>query len=167
VGVHGGDGDPGADGEHDSENDGDSPKLGKVPLDGGHAVGSVVVGNGQGGNVGEDGNEDHKLDVEGAVEDGDPKTKVDLEVDGQGDTVDDVGVHAVENLARGLQGIDNGTKTGSEEDDVGGGAGGVGGTLDSDTGISLLQRGSVVDTVARHRYEVSSRLKDLNLNAAR
>ena len=160
--VHGGDSDPGTDGEDDTEENRHTPELGKVPLDGGLAEGSVVVGDGEGGNIGEDSNEDDELDVEGAIENGNPETKVDLKMDGESDTVDDVGVHAVENLARSLQGVDDGTKTRGEEDDIGGGAGSVGGTLDGNTGIGLLERGSVVDTVTSHGNEVTTLLENLD-----
>ena len=40
--VHGGDSDPGTDGKDDTEEDGHTPELGKVPLDGGLRVGGVV-----------------------------------------------------------------------------------------------------------------------------
>lgn len=160
--VHGGDGDPGTDSQDTTEEDGHSPELGQVPLDRRPAEWSVVVGNSKSGDISEDGNEDNQLNVQGSVEDGDPETKVDLEVDGQGDTVYDVSVHAVENLARSLQGIDDSTKTGGEEDNVGSGAGSVGSTLDSNTSISLLQRGSVIDTVTSHGHEVTTLLENLD-----
>ncbi len=160
--VHGGDGNPGADSQDDTEQDGHSPELGKVPLDRALAVGSIVVGNGQGGNISEDGNEDNKLDVQAAVEDGNPETKVDLEMDRQGDTVDDVGVHAVENLAGGLEGIDDGTETRGKEDDIGSRAGSVGSTLDGNTGIGLLQGRRIVDTVTGHGNKVTTLLKNLD-----
>ena len=160
--VHGSDRDPGTDSEDDTQQDGHSPKLGQVPLDGRLAVRGVVVGNGQGSDIGKDGNEDDQLDVQGSVQDGNPETKVDLEVDRQSDTVDDVGVHAVENLAGSLQGVDDGTKTRGKEDNVGSGAGSIRGTLDSNTSIGLLQRGSVVDTVTSHGNEVATLLENLD-----
>lgn len=162
VGVHGGDSDPGADGKDNTEQDGHSPELGQVPLDGGLAERSVVVGDGQGSNIGKDGNEDNQLNVQGTVEDGNPETQVNLEMDGQSDTVDNVGVHAVENLAGSLKSVDDSTKTGGKEDNVGSGAGSIGSTLDSNTGISLLQRGSVVDTVTSHGNEVATLLENLD-----
>ncbi|KUI57714.1 hypothetical protein VP1G_10929 [Cytospora mali] len=162
TGVHGGDRDPGTDSEDNSEQDGHSPELGQVPLDRRLAEGSVVIRNSQSSNIGENGNEDDQLDVQGSVENGNPETKVDLQVDGQGDTVDNVGVHAVENLARSLQGVDDSTKTGGKEDNVGGGAGSIGGTLDSNTSISLLQGGSVVDTVTSHGNKVTTLLENLD-----
>ncbi|GKT51544.1 uncharacterized protein ColSpa_11725 [Colletotrichum spaethianum] len=162
VGVHGGDSDPGTDSEDDTEEDGHTPKLGQVPLDRALGEGGVVVGNSQGGDIGENGNEDDKLNVQRTVEDGNPQTKEDLQVDGQSDTVDDVGVHAVENLAGSLQGVNDGTKTGGKEDNVGSGASGVGGTLNGDTSVSLLQGGGIVDTVTSHGNEVATLLKNLN-----
>lgn len=162
MGVHGGNSNPRADGEDNAEQDRHAPELGQVPLDGRLAVGSVVVGDGEGGDISENGNEDDELDVQAAVEDGNPQTQVDLEMDRQRDTVDDVGVHAVENLAGGLEGIDDGTETGGKEDDIGGGAGGVGGTLDGNTSIGLLERGGVVDTVTGHGNQVATLLQDLD-----
>jgi hypothetical protein len=160
--VHGGEGNPGTNGQDNTEQDGHTPELGQVPLDGGLREGGVVVGNGQGSDISEDSNEDDELNVEGAVQDGDPQTQEDLHVQGKSDTVDNVGVHAVENLAGSLEGIDNGTQTRSKEDDIGSGAGSVGGTLDSNTSVSLLQRGSVVDTVTSHGNEVATLLENLD-----
>ncbi|KAK1239494.1 hypothetical protein MKX07_008982 [Trichoderma sp. CBMAI-0711] len=160
--VHGGEGNPGTNGEDSAEENGHTPELGQVPLDGSLGVGGVVVGNGQGGDIGKDGNEDDQLNVQGAVEDGDPQTKEDLHVQGQSDTVDDVGVHAVEDLARSLEGVNDGTETRGKEDNVGGGTGSVGSTLDSDTGIGLLQRGSIVDTVTSHGNQVTTLLENLD-----
>ncbi|GJD02139.1 hypothetical protein ColKHC_10964 [Colletotrichum higginsianum] len=162
VGVHGRNSDPSTDGEDDTEENGHTPKLGQVPLDGALREGGVVVGNGQRSNVGENGNEDDKLNVQGSVENGDPQTEEDLQVDGQSDTVDDVSVHAVENLARGLQGVDDGTKARGEEDNVGGGASSVRGTLDGDTGVGLLQGGGIVDTVTSHGNQVATLLENLD-----
>lgn len=160
--VHGGEGDPGTDSKDNTEEDGHAPKLGQVPLDGGLREGGVVVGNGQGGNIGENGDEDDELDVEGLVEDGNPETKEDLHVQGQSDTVDNVGVHAVENLARSLESVNDSTETRGKENDIGGRASGVRGTLDGNTGISLLQRGSIVDTVTSHGNEVATLLQNLD-----
>jgi hypothetical protein len=87
VGVHGSKGDPGTNSQDNTEKNGHTPELGKVPLDGCLGEGSVVVGNGKGGDIGEDSNEDNKLNVERSVKDSDPKTKEDLH------TVDNVGVH--------------------------------------------------------------------------
>lgn len=155
-------GDPGSDGEDDTEEDGHTPELGQVPLDRGLGERSVVVGNGQGSDISEDSDEDDKLEVERGVEDGDPKTQEDLKMERQGDTVDDVGVHTVEDLARGLEGVDDGRETGGKEDDIGGRSGGVRGTLDGNTGVGLLERWSVVDTVTSHGNEVATLLQDLD-----
>ncbi|EPE08776.1 hypothetical protein F503_04363 [Ophiostoma piceae UAMH 11346] len=162
VGVHGSDSDPGANSQNNTEQDGHTPELGQVPLDGSLGEGSVIVSNGQGSDISENGNEDDQLNVQRTVEDGNPQTQVDLEMDGQSDTVDNVGVHAVENLSGSLQGINNGTKTGGKENDIGSGASSVRGTLDSNTGISLLQGGSIVDTVTSHGNEVATLLQDLD-----
>ncbi|TLS28806.1 hypothetical protein PpBr36_01840 [Pyricularia pennisetigena] len=162
VHIHGGDGDEGTDGQDNTEKDGHSPELGQVPLNGRLGVRSVVVGDGQGGNIGKDGDESDQVDVERLVEGRNQDTKVDLQVDGKSDTVNDVGVHTVENLARSLEGVDDGTKTGGKEDDISSRAGGVRGTLDSDTGISLLQRRSVVDTITSHGNQVTTLLQNLD-----
>ena len=67
----------------------------------------------------------------------------------EGDTVLDVCLHALEDLASGLDGEHDGGKTRCKEDDVGGGLGCFGRTLDGDTAVSLLKRWSVVDTLYR------------------
>ncbi|VUC35121.1 unnamed protein product [Clonostachys rosea] len=161
-GEHGGEGNPGTDGKDETEENGHSPELRKVPLDGGLGVRSVIVGNGQGSNIGEDSNEDDEVQVQAVVQDGNPETEEDFHVEGQSDTVDNVGVHAVENLAGSLEGINDSTETGGKEDNIGSGTGSIGRTFDSNTGISLLQRGSIVDTVTSHGNEVTTLLENLN-----
>ena len=162
VREHGGEGDPGTDGQDDTEKDGHTPELGQVPLDGSLAEGRVVVGNGQGGNISENGDEDNELEVERGVQDGDPQTQEDLEMERKGDTVDNVGVHAVENLARSLEGVDDGRETRGKEDDIGSRASGVRRTLDGNTSIGLLERRGVVDTVTSHGNEVTTLLENLD-----
>lgn len=162
VGKHGRKGNPGTDSQDNTEEDGHAPELGQVPFDRGLGEGGVVVGNGKGGDIGENGNEDDKLNVQRLVENGDPETKEDFHVQGQGDTVDDVGVHAMENLAGSLEGVDDGTETGGKEDNIGGGTGSIRGTFDGDTSIGLLQGGSVVDTVTSHGNEVAALLENLD-----
>ncbi|CAI6098591.1 unnamed protein product [Clonostachys chloroleuca] len=159
---HGSEGNPGTNSQDETEENGHTPELGKVPLDGGLGVRSVIVGNGQGGNIGEDGNEDDEVQVQALVEDGNPETEEDFHVEGQSDTVDNVGVHAVENLAGSLEGINDSTETGGKEDNIGSGTGSIGGAFDSNTGISLLQGGSIVDTVTSHGNEVTTLLENLN-----
>lgn len=160
--VQGGQADPGTDSENDTKQDGHTPELRQVPLDGGLRVGGVVVGDGESGNIGENGDEDNQVQVERAVENGNPEAEEDLHVQRQGDTVDNVGVHAVEDLAGSLEGINDGTETRGEEDDIRGGAGSVRGTLNGDTSIGLLQGGGIVDTVTSHGNEVTTLLENLN-----
>ena len=159
---HGGQRDPGAHGQHDAQDDGHAPEARQVPLDRLAVEGCVVVGDGQRGDVGEDGDEDDELQVERLVEDDDPQAEEDLQVQRQRDTVDDVGVHAVEDLPRRLERVDDGGQTGREEHDVGGGASGVRGALDGNARVGLLERGRVVDAVARHGHEVAALLQNLD-----
>ena len=81
---------------------------------------------------------------------------------GERDTVDDVGIHAMEDLAGSLERVDDGREAGSEEDDVGGGASRIRGPLDGDPGVGFLEGGRIVDTVARHGHEVATLLQDLD-----
>lgn len=162
VREHGGEGDPGTDGENYAEKNGHTPKLGQVPLDGGLGEWRVVVGNGEGGDVGENGDEDDQFQVEGLVENGDPETEEEFQMQGQGDTVDNVGVHAMENLAGSLERVDDGRETGSQEDNVSSRAGGVRSTFDGNTSIGLFQGWSVVDTVTCHGNEVTTLLENLD-----
>lgn len=64
----------------------------------------------------------------------------------EGDTVLDISLHTLENLAGGLDGQDNSRETRGEEDNIGSGLSGLGGTFDSDTAIRLLEGRSIVDT---------------------
>lgn len=179
--------------ESEAEDGRDDPDLGQLPLDGLACGLRVVVwegsasvreekkgvkrrtGDGDGGDVGKDGEEDDEVDANGLVLDEHVEEKEDLEVKAQGDTVDDVGTHAVEDLAGGLDGKDDGRKSLVEEDDVGGGLerrkvslpdfekgedtthlSSVGGSLDGDTAVGLLECRSVVDTVTSHGDEVTA-----------
>lgn len=159
---HGGKGNPGTDGQDNTEENRHSPELRKVPLDRSLRVRSVVIGNSQSSDISENGNEDDKLNVQALVKDSDPETKEDLHVEGESNTVDNVGVHAVENLARSLESVNDGTETGGKEDNISGGTSGIRGTLDGNTGISLLQRGSIVDTVTSHGNKVTTLLENLD-----
>jgi hypothetical protein len=162
VREHSGKSDPGTDGENDTEEDGHTPQLRKVPLDGRFAEGSVVIGDGQSSDISENGNEDDQFEVQRGVKDGNPKTEENLKMEGQRNTVHDVGVHAVENLAGGLKSVDDGTETGGKEDNIGSGTGSIGSTLNGNTGIGLLEGGSIVDTVTSHGNEVATLLENLD-----
>jgi len=78
---HGREGDPSTDGEGDTDDGGDTPEFRKVPLDGSLAVGCIIVCNGKGGNIGEDSNENDQFQLQGDVEDDDPETKEDFQVE--------------------------------------------------------------------------------------
>jgi len=154
--------DPGTGSEKNTEDDGDDPDLGKLPLDGTLLRVSVIVGNGDSGQIGEEGNEDDKVDTDGLVDDDHGQGEVKLQVQAQGDTVLDVRLHTLEDLASSLDGVDDGGKTGSKEDNIGGSLGSLGGTLDSDTTVRLLERGSIVDTVTSHGSQVTTLLEHLD-----
>lgn len=160
--VHGSTEDPGTEGKQDTEDDGDDPDLGQLPLDGTGLVVGIVVGDGDGSQISEQGKEDNQVDTDGLVDDDHGQGQVDLKVETESDTVLDVGLHALEDLARGLDGKDDGGQTGGKEDDIGGSLGSLSGTLDGDTTVSLLQRGSVVDTVTSHGSKVTTLLEHLD-----
>jgi hypothetical protein len=68
-------------------------------------------------------------------------------VETESDTVLDISLHTLEDLTSNLDGIDNSGKTRSKEDNIGSSLSSLGGTLDGNTTVRLLERGSVVDTV--------------------
>lgn len=68
----------------------------------------------------------------------------------------DVSTHAMENLASGLDGEDDGRQPLVEEYYICGGLSSVGSTLDGDTAVGLLECRSVVDTVTGHSDEVTA-----------
>lgn len=142
--------DPGAHGEECAENDGDDPDLGQLPLDGTTLKVGVVVGDGDGGQISKESEEDNQVDTDGLVDGNHGGNKVQLQVQAKSDTVLDIGLHALENLAGDLDSGDNGRQTRGKEDDISSGLSGLSGTLDGDTTVGLLQGGSVVDTVTSH-----------------
>ncbi|KAG2024738.1 hypothetical protein GB937_003437 [Aspergillus fischeri] len=153
---------PGGTSKQDTEHDGDDPDLRQLPLDRAHFVVGIVVGNGDGGQISEQGDEDNQLGVEGLINDDHGGDKVDLKVETEGNTVLNVGLHTLEDLTGKLDGIDDGAETGGKEDDISSGLGSLSGTLDGNTTVSLLQRGSVVDTVTSHGSQVTTLLQHLD-----
>ena len=131
--------DPGAHGKEYAEDDGDDPDLGQLPFDGALLEVCVVVSDGDGGQISEQGEEDDKLDTDGLVDDDHRSDEIDLQVQAEGDTVLDVCLHTLENLTGDLDGRDDGGKTGGEEDNIGSSLGSFSSTFDSNTAIGLLQ----------------------------
>ena len=85
--------------------------------------------------------------------------QVDLEMDTKRDTVDNVSLHAVENLARNLNSGDDRAETFVEEDDIRSRPRSIGSTLDSDTTVGFLEGRRVVDTVTGHSRQVTTLLQ--------
>lgn len=154
--------DPGTNGEEETKDDGDQPDLRQLPLDGTSFEVSVIVGNGDGGQVSEQGNEDNQVGTDGLVDDDHGGNEVDLKVETQSNTVLNVGLHTLEDLTGQLDSIDNGGQTGGEENNVSSSLGSLSGTFDSNTAVSLLERGSVVDTVTSHGSQVTTLLQHLD-----
>ena len=110
--------DPSAEREEHAEDDGDDPDLGELPFDGaGFRVG-VVVGDGNGGQIGEEGDEDDEFYAHGLVDDEHGGDEVDFEMQAERDTVLNVGLHTLEDLSGGLNSEDDGAETRSQEDDI-------------------------------------------------
>mmetsp|Transcript_54413 Transcript_54413/g.124038 ORF Transcript_54413/g.124038 Transcript_54413/m.124038 type:complete len:670 (+) Transcript_54413:240-2249(+) len=72
------------------------------------------------------------------------------ELGGDGDAVHQVVLDALEDLPGDDNRVDHHREAGRRQDDVGGGAGGVGGALDGDAHVGALEGGRVVHAVARH-----------------
>jgi hypothetical protein len=154
--------DPGTESKQETKDDRDDPDLGQLPLDGTLLRVSVVVSDGDGSQISEEGKEDDELGTDGLVEDDHRGDEVDLQVQAKSDTVLDVGLHALENLASSLDGKDNGGQTGGKEDDISGSLSSLGGTLDGDTAVGLLEGRSIVDTVTSHGSQVTTLLEHLD-----
>jgi len=107
VNEQGSKGDPGTDGENDTEENGHTPEFWKVPLDWSLGERSIVIGDSQGGDISENGDEDDQVKIEGVVHDGDPETQEDFQVKRQCNTVNDVCVHTMENLTRSLESVND------------------------------------------------------------
>lgn len=153
---------PGTESKQETENDGDEPDLGQLPFDGARLRVGVVVGNSDGGQISEERKEDNELSADGLVEDDHGGDKVDFQVQAESDTVLDIGLHALENLAGSLDGQDDGRETRGKEDNISGSLGSLGGTLDGNTAVRLLERWGVVDTVTSHGSQVTTLLQHLD-----
>jgi len=154
--------DPGAESKEYTEDDGDDPDLGELPLDWALLEVCVIVGDGNGGKIGEESEEDNELSANGLVDDDHGSDKVDLQVQAEGDTVLNVCLHTLENLTGDLDGRDDGGETWGEEDNIGGGLSGFSSTLDGDTTVRLLERWGIVDTVTSHGSQMSTLLQHLD-----
>jgi hypothetical protein len=153
--------DPGTKRKQETEDDRDEPDLGQLPFDGTGIRVSVVVSDGDGSQIGEEGKEDNELGTDGLVKDDHRGDEVDLQMQAKSDTVLDVGLHTLENLAGSLDGQDNGGQTRGKEDDISGGLSGFSRTFDSNTTVRLLKRRGVVDTVSGHSRQVTTLLQHL------
>lgn len=142
--------DPGADGEQCTQNNGDDPDLGQLPLDRTTFEVGVIVGDGDGGKISKESEEDNQVDTDSLVDGNHRRDEVKLQVQAKSDTVLDISLHTLEDLAGDLDSGDDGGKTRGKEDDISGGLSGLSGTLDGDTTVGLLQGGSVVNTVTSH-----------------
>lgn len=125
-------------------------------------VETYIVSDGNGSQISEEGNEDNELSTDGLVDDDHGGNEVKLKMETESDTVLDVSLHTLENLASDLDGQDDGRETGSEENDISGSLGSLSGTFDGNTTIGLLERGSVVDTVTSHGSQVTTLLQHLD-----
>ncbi|KAJ6439395.1 LOW QUALITY PROTEIN: fungal specific transcription factor [Purpureocillium lavendulum] len=160
--VHGASQDPRAGGQENAEKDAHDPDLGQLPLHGPRLPVRVVVCHGDGGQIGEQGKEDDEVDPDRLVDDDHGGRQVDLEVQAQRDAVLDVGLHALEDLPRRLDGRDDGAEAGGEEDNVGRRLGRLRRALDGDAAVGLLERGRVVDAIAGHGGEMAALLQHLD-----
>jgi hypothetical protein len=125
-------------------------------------VKTYIVGDGNGSQISEESNEDNELSTDGLVDDDHGGNEVKLKMETESDTVLDVSLHTLENLASDLDGQDDSRETGSEENDISSSLGSLGGTFDGNTTIGLLERGSVVDTVTSHGSQVTTLLQHLD-----
>lgn len=151
--------DPGSQSEEETEDDGDEPDLGQLPLDRTLLRVSVVVSDGDGSQISEEGKEDDELSTDGLVKDDHRGDEVDFQVETESDTVLDVCLHTLENLAGSLDGKDDGGQTRGKEDDISGSLSSLSGTLDGNTTVRLLQGRSIVDTVTSHSSQVTTLLE--------
>lgn len=150
---------PSGNGQEETKDDGNDPDLGQLPLDRAHLEVSIVVGNGDGGQVSEEGDEDNQVSADGLVDDDHGGDQVDLEVETQSDTVLDVGLHALEDLPRDLDGLDDGTESWREKYDVCCRLRGFCGAFDGDAAVRFLKRRRVVHPVAGHCRKVTPLLE--------
>ena len=159
---HGTTNDPGTKGEEYTENHGDNPDLGQLPLDRTSLKVSIVVSNSDGSQISEQSKEDDEIDSDSLVDDDHRSDEIDFQVKAESDTVLDVRLHTLENLASDLDGGDDSAKTRSEEHNIGGGLRSFGSTFDGNTTVRLLQGGSIVDTVTSHGSEMATFLQHLD-----
>lgn len=102
--------------------------------------------------------EGREVELKGERHDGESKD----DTDGDGAGVDRVVAHPLEDDTRLADGVDDGRKSGLDEDDIGGGTGGVGGTLDGDSDVGAREGRGVVGSVSSHGDEVTELLKALD-----
>ena len=101
---HGATDGPGSQGEEYTEDDGDDPDLGQLPLDRAGLEVCIVVSDGDGGQISEEGEEDDEIGSDGLADDDHGGDEVDFQVETEGNTVLDISLHTLENLAGDLDG---------------------------------------------------------------
>lgn len=106
----------------------------------------VIVGNRNGSQIGEQSNEHNQFSADDFAEDTDGGRQIDFQVQTQRNSVLDVCLHSLENLASSLDGQHDRGETGGKEDDIGGGLSSFRGSLDGDAAISFLEGWSIIDT---------------------
>lgn len=109
----------GRDRKQGAQNDALTPNPRKIPFARQLGVGCIIVGNSESSDIGENGEENDEFYVDRAVQNDEGSHEENFEVQAEGDPVDDVGLHAMEDLATCLEGVDDRSETGSDKNDVG------------------------------------------------
>ncbi|RUS32167.1 hypothetical protein BC938DRAFT_476126 [Jimgerdemannia flammicorona] len=149
-------------GQADSQQEGQEHELAEAPLVGPARDLSVVDGNDQGGSIVQDTNENQQDGRHPPVFGHGDDEEENEEVDGRGDTVKSVGAEALEDGAGGANAVDDRGQTGGEQDDIGSGASSISAAVDSNTDVSLLKSGGIVDTVTSHTNKQTLVLEKLD-----
>lgn len=90
------------------ERERDKLHLGLLPLNRLLGYRCIVIGDGDGCDIGENGQKDDQVDANDFVQDEDRQGEVDFQVQTERYTVFDVGLHSVENFTRNLDRSDDG-----------------------------------------------------------
>lgn len=149
-------------GEENTDDDRHGDDLAQSPLIGCARDSGIVDCDDERGDIVEEGDDDDELGGQREGQARDREEEKDEEVDGRRDTVEGIAAHALENHARGLDGVDDGGQTLGEQNNVGRRASSVRAAVDGDADVGLLERGSVVDTVTSHTDEHVLLLQELD-----
>lgn len=88
--------DPGCECQKNTEHDGDNPDLGQLPFHGACFVMCIVIGDGDGSQIGKQSQENDQIDTDGFINNDHRGDKVDFQVEAKSDTILNISLRTIQ-----------------------------------------------------------------------